>query len=77
LAAVILAKRAIIGLLNSATLVEFSNGDQWTDIPKRSLSLNFIELGFFLIRSVPGGQVGLKGLQKQSRTKRNAKLAYF
>jgi hypothetical protein len=43
-AAVILAKRAIIGLLNSATLVEFSMGDQWTNIPKihfPSTSLNW------------------------------------
>jgi hypothetical protein len=29
-AAVVLAKRAIIGVMNSASLVEFSSGDKWT-----------------------------------------------
>ena len=31
-AAVILAKRAIVDLMNSATFAEFSCGDQWTDM---------------------------------------------
>ncbi len=30
-AAVVLAKRAIVGLLNSATFAEFSSGDQCTE----------------------------------------------
>jgi hypothetical protein len=36
-AAVVLAKRTIVGLLNSATFAEFSYGDMVTDSEKRHI----------------------------------------